>query len=476
MKKFSNILIAGAVAALSLTSCQRDLTSLNDDPKHPSVVLSQSLLATAQYQASYYMTTGSVNFNNYRFFVQSWAETTYIDESNYDLITRNQPRNNWNRMYVFSLKNLEQAKINLKQEVNSPAVQKNRNATLELSQIFIWENLVDTYGDIPYFDALKTDKDILAPKYDDSKAIYTDLLTRINAAIASIDLSQGGYDNGGDLIYHGDMTKWKHFANSIKLRLAMNLADIDPAASKLAAEQAIAGGVISSEGESYKFNFDTATFTSPIYDDLVASGRNDFIPTQLVINTMNSSSDPRREVWFTMVDGKYVGGVFGSKNAFGSRSHMSDLLTDKTAPANLLGYSEVLFLSAEAAARGYSVGGDAADYYGKAVKASMSEYGVNAGDATTFLAANPYNATDWKASIGVQSWIALYNSPFAAWNFTRRLDKPGFVNPPNSKTEGVPVRMLYSDQEYVLNGANVKAAAAKMGGDKVTSKLFWDVH
>jgi hypothetical protein len=68
----------------------------------------------------------------------------------------------------------------------------------------------------------------------------------------------------------------------------------------------------------------------------------------------------------------------------------------------------------------------------------------------------------------------MFNKGFASWNFTRRLDSPTLVNPPKSNLSSVPYRMPYSDQEYVLNGANVNAAASKIGGDKATTKLFWD--
>lgn len=474
MKKFSNIIIAGVLAAFSLTSCERDLTSLNEDPKHPSVLQSKSLLATGQYQSSYYMFTGSVNFNNYRFFVQQWAETTYIDETNYDLITRNQPRNHWNRMYVYSLNNFEQAKKNLELEANDESIKNNKWATLEISQLFVWENIVDTYGDVPYFNALNASEGQFAPKYDDAKAIYTDLLTRIDGAIAKIDESSSGYSDG-DLIYGGNMTKWKHFANSVKLRLALNLADVDPTASKAAAESAITSGVISSADESYSFVFDKGTFTNPIFDDLVASGRNDFVPSALVVNTMKTNSDPRLDVWFTKVDGDFVGGTFGSKNPFGSRSHMKDFFLGKDAPANLLSYTEVLFMEAEAAARGYNVGGTAQSFYDSAITASMTDNGLSSLTAAAYLVSNPYDAANWQKSIGTQAWVSLFNRGFAAWNFTRRLDFPALVNPPNSKTEGVPVRMPYSDQEYVLNGANVNAAASKIGGDKANTRLFWDI-
>lgn len=475
MKKISKILIGGVIAAFSLTSCQRDLTSLNDDPKHPSVLLSKSLLATGQYQSSYYMTTGSVNFNNYRFFVQQWAEVTYIDETNYDLVTRNQPRNHFNRMYVYSLNNFEQAKKNLTVEANNVSIGNNKWATLEISQLFVWDNIVNTYGDVPYFNALNAAEGQFAPKYDDAKTIYLDLLKRIDLAIAKIDETSHGYDDG-DLIYNGDMTKWKHFANSIKLRLAINLADVEPVIAKNAAESAIQSGVISSEDDSYVFNFDKGTFTNPVFDDLVASGRNDFVPSALVVNTMKTNLDPRLSVWFTTVDGDYVGGTFGSKNPFGSRSHMTDFFTKNDAPASLLSYTEVLFLRAEAAARNFNAGDTASNLYNLAILASMADNKISAVNANDYLSVNPYDASNWKKSIGIQAWVALFNRGFAAWNFSRRLDYPAFVNPPNSKTDGVPVRMPYSDQEYVLNGNNVRAAATKIGGDKASTKLFWDVH
>ncbi|WP_313100743.1 SusD/RagB family nutrient-binding outer membrane lipoprotein [Epilithonimonas sp.] len=476
MKTLFNILTIGVIAATSLTSCQRDLTSLNDDPKHPSVLPSQNLLAMGQQQSSYYMFTGSVNFNNYRFFVQQWAETTYVDETNYNLVTRNQPRNHFNRMYVYSLNNYETAKKNLVSEANTASVKANKLASLEISEIFVWENVVDTFGDVPYSEAFKANEQVFSPKYDDAKTIYTSLLSRIDAAIATIDESSHGYIDGGDIVYGGDMTKWKHFANSIKLRLAINLADVDAALSKSAAESAIASGVIDSQDDSYVFNFDGGTFNNPIYDDLVASGRNDFVPSELVINTMNTNNDPRRETWFTTVGGNYVGGVFGKLNPFANYSHMSDFFLARNASANLLSYAEVLFLKAEAAARGYSVGGSAESFYNAAVTASMSENEVSAADTATYLSAHPYNASNWKKSIGTEAWVALFNRGFAAWNFSRRLDYPVFTNPTNSLLEGVPVRMPYSDQEYVLNGPNVKAAATKIGGDKAVTKLFWDVN
>lgn len=191
---------------------------------------------------------------------------------------------------------------------------------------------------------------------------------------------------------------------------------------------------------------------------------------------MNDTEDPRRAQWFTTVDGEYIGGVFGATNSFAYYSHYSDNLLGSTDPANLLSYAEVLFLKAEAAARGYSVGGTAATFYAAAITASMTEAGVSTADIATYIAANPYDSSNWKMSIGNEAYIALFDRAFAAWNFTRRLDYPILTNPDDSNTSTVPYRMPYSSEEYTLNGTNVAAAASAIGGDDVSTKLWWDVN
>jgi hypothetical protein len=476
MKNFKKILYTGGVVAslFMLSSCESDITSLNEDPKHPSSVPSGNLLATSMYQGFYYTYTGSVNFNNYRFFIQQWTETTYTQETNYNLITRNQPRNHFRRMYVYTLAPLEQAKKDLPTEINAdPEVVDNKLATLEIASVFTWENIVDTYGNVPYKESLQAET-IKSPKYDDAKTIYLDLISRLDAAVAEIHPTKAGYPE--DLVYKGDMTKWIKLANSIKLRLAINLADVDPATSKAAAESAINGGVLGSAADSYSLKFDGNTFTNPLFDDLVAAGRNDFVPSNVIVDPMNTKSDPRRTAYFTQVGGIYKGGAYGTGNSYANNSHVNPTFLAGNAPANLLSYTEVLFLKAEAAQRGYNVGGTAAGLYADAVTASMAENGITGMAVTDYLSANPYNAANWKQSIGYEGWVAMWNSPFAAWNFTRRLDNPVLIAPPSSYIGGIPYRMPYSDQEYVTNNANVSAAASAIGGDKATTKLFWDVN
>ena len=474
--KIKNILLSGTLVSslFMINSCQSDVTQLNEDPKHPSVVPSSNLLATGLYQAFYYIYTGSVNFNNYRFFTQQWTETTYTQETNYNLITRAQPRSHFNRMYVYALNSLNQAMKNLPAELNADAgIVNNKWATLEISSIFIWENIVDTYGNVPYTQALQAET-IKSPKYDDAKSIYLDLIKRLDIAISKIDATKASYETA-DLVYKGDMSKWKKLANSLKLRLAINLADVDPATSKSVAEAAIAAGVIDSEASSFSLTFDGGTFSNPLYDDLVASGRNDFIPSSVIVTPMNTNLDPRRNAYFTpLADGTFKGGIYGSQNSYASNSHINPGFTGANAPAKLFSYTEIQFLKAEASARGYNTGGTAVALFASALQTSMTENGVLSTDAAAYIAAHPLDLANWRKSIGYESWIAMWNNPFSAWNFVRRLDYPVLQAPTNSQIGGVPYRMLYSDQEYVVNFDNVSAAAAAIGGDKATTKLFWD--
>lgn len=484
MKKL--ILIIGlASAALTFNSCERDITSLNEDPKHPTVVPSGVLFASAEHALLDQVLSASVNRNITRFFTQQWAETVYVDESNYNMTARPIPRNHYNRMMASAsaiinspgvLSALRDARKFLEDEGVNPVKKNNNIAMIELVNVYAWANLVDTYGDIPYFGALKATAENPGNAeipYDDAKTIYLDLIKRIDAAVAMINISEAGYSN--DLIYKGDMDKWKKMGNSLKFRLAVTLADVEPALAKTYAEAASTAGLFTDKSDNFGLQtFPSGLLSNPVYQDVIQSGRNDFLPSDVLVNFMNSKSDPRRDVWFTKVAGLYVGGSYGDENTFSDFSHFTNAISGENAQGFLLDYSEIMFLKTEAAARGFSVGGTATDLYKTAIKASMTEYGINDTIADSYIAANPFDAVNWKKSIGEQAWVAMFNKGFQAWNFTRRLDFPVFTNPAGSLVEGVPVRMFYSDQEYLLNAANVKAAAQKIGGDKVTTKIFWD--
>ena len=98
---------------------------------------------------------------------------------------------------------------------------------------YIFQTIVDTYGNIPYSEALKTDKGILKPKYDDQEVIYTDLVAQLDTAINIIETTTADAEAIGskDIIYGGDMGNWKLFANTLKLRILLTQSGLTSKAS-----------------------------------------------------------------------------------------------------------------------------------------------------------------------------------------------------------------------------------------------------
>ncbi len=484
MKNIFKILGVCSLGVLSLTSCERDVSTLNVDPKKPSAVPSENLISTVSYYLSDQYVSPSVNTNITRFFTQQWTETTYTSETNYQFSDRNQNQALFNTMFREVIGPLSKAKGYVDNEIESVAyssadqakIKANKKAVIEIISVFGWATLVDSFGDIPYTESLKNDAAgelVLQPKYDDAATIYNDLATRLDAALATISVGVPGYEK--DPYYAGDMAQWKKVANTLKLQMGLNLADVNNAKAKTLIESAVAGGVIVSADDNWEFHFDSSQFSNPIYQNLVASGRNDFLPSDVFVNAMKAKNDPRIPQYFTEApDGTYKGGVYGLLNTYGNYSKVADRIKVATAPGKIFDNVNVEFMLAEAAARGFNVGGTAATFYATAITASMSDWDVSAADIAAYVAAHPYDATNWKKSIGEEAWVAMYNRGFEAWNFWRRLDFPK-LNPAPTADHGYVYRMPYPLGENNNNTTNVKEAAAKIpGGDLYSSKVFWD--
>ena len=475
MKKILLIIGTLTFALPTITSCSSDFEELNIDPKHPQTLPSQNFFATAQYNLFNQLNTASVNFNIARFFTQQWTETTYTDEANYDMVTRQINTRHWNTLYRSVINPIKLAKDKIASETNvTDVVKKNQLAQLEVMEVYTWANLVDTYNNIPYTEAVSAEDGVFSPKYDDAATIYADLIKRLDAVTGTMTTSDQGYN---DYSYKGDMSKWKKLANSIKLRLGVNLSDVNPALAKSAVESAVSGGLIASNADNFTVTFSPGVFSSPLYQtvNVTGSGRKDFVAANTLVDVLNELDDPRISKYFTTVGGVYKGGTYGQSSAYDSFSHVADDIIKEDGTANLFDYSEVSFLLAEAAQRGLTSGSVAA-LYAQGIQASMDYWGVDAADATAYIAENPYNAADWKKSLGQQTWLAMYNRGFEAWTFNRRLDYPKFEIPENSVLDAVPTRMAYPATEQNLNNTNWKEAVTHLPGGKDTpiTKVFWD--
>jgi hypothetical protein len=477
-------LLLAIPSLLFATGCADSLTDYNVDTKNPAAVPATSLFSAAERSLARTVTSTSVNLNPFRLYVQYWAETTYPQESQFQITPRRINQGFWDALYTGALVNLQEAKNLVPNDQFATAKQKaNRLACIEILSVYTWTVLVNTYGNVPYSEAL--DFNNAQPKYDDAKTIYSSLFTRLDAALAMLDPTDGGMGNNDILYYRAnqapgaDIAQWIKFGNSLKLRMAMTIADDDASKAASAATQA-AARVFTSNSDQAQLTFTSAPpNTNPLWEDLVNSGRTDFVGTSYFINILNNLSDPRVGQYFkTGPAGTYVGGTAGAANSYARYSAPGSKLEDPTRPGVLLSYSEVEFLLAEAAARGISVGGTTTSHYNAGITASITYWGGSQSDATTYLARPTVDyataaGTDYRAKIGVQKWIALYDQPVQAWTDWRRLDSPALVKPSRALT-AIPLRFPYPTVEQNLNGANRGVAAAAIGGDVVTTKIFWD--
>ena len=367
-----------------------------------------------------------------------------------------------------------------------PAVDQNKLAIIEIMEVYTYVNLVNTFGDIPYSGAISTslkssalNSDNLTPMYDSAPAIYDDLFARLDKATAQLKTDADGF-GAADLIYNGNISKWIKFANTLKLRMAMTLADVNPTKAKANAEAAAKAGVFTANADNAMLAYlSTTPNTNPIWVNLIQSSREDYVASNTMMDLLKASNDPRIPLFYTKDNaGGYSGGIYGRSNAFITYSKAGPSITATTTPGVLLDFAESQFYLAEAAARGYSVGGTTEIFYNAGITASILYWGGTRAAATIYLAeptvkyATATGATDLQ-KIARQKYIALFNRGLEAWTEYRRFDYPKFNVPPIPQGD-FPVRYTYPNAEQNANITNYTAAAAAVGGDKLTTKIFWD--
>jgi hypothetical protein len=480
MRKLSFLYIAVLLLA---GACTKNIDKLDTDPKSPVTVPAASLFLAGEKNLSDNTTSPGGGLAPFRNFAQTWTECTYITEARYILTAYDAPDNWWNYLYgaankVGVLSNFYNAKILFPSYAGSADILKNDLIITDIMEIYTYYLLVNTYGNIPYTQA--ESRSIPFPKYDDAKTIYYDLLDRLDTCIADINTSVAAMGKE-DVIYNGKPAAWKKFAATLKLKMAMLLADTDPSTAGTKAQEAVATGVFTSNADDAQFPYDGSNVTNsnPIWQAAINSGRHDNCPASTLVNQMVAWNDPRLPLYFTTApDGTYKGGVPGTGNSYPTLSTYSNQVLAPTLPGDLLDYAETEFLLAEAVERGFNVGGTAEQHYDNAITASIEYWGGSSADATTYLAqpAVAYStaAGDYKQKIGYQKWVALWNRGWDAWTEIRRLGWPNInATPPVGAITPLPLRFWYPLTEQSANATNYAAAVGAMGPDLVTTKLFW---
>lgn len=470
-----------ALLIVTTYSCD-DFEGWNVDTKNPSEVPPAFLITGAQQDIFQQMVGMNVNSNNFGMMSQMWGQSTYQDEAMYLFRERDFGGAFWTRHYYILADLQEAAKLITEESVEDAGVVKNQLAMIDLMSIYSWSVLVDTYGYIPYSEALQGNGN-LVPKYDSGQEIYNDLFRRLDVALNSLDDSNAmGSVASGDLVYDGDVASWKMFGNSLKLRMALRVADADAAMSKTKAEEAAAAGVLMSNAYNATFPFESTTpNTNPNWVTLVQSGRTDYLMAEQFVDMIVPLNDPRTPVYMDDNVVPYIGGVYGTNSSYPDYSHLGDRLHTANEPGVILDYAEVCFMLAEANERGYNVGGDAATWYGLGIAASMAYWtDATLADLGTYMAqptvAYATAGATWQEKIGKQKYLALYGRGFEAWSSWRMLDFPNTFTRPVDNPIGVPRRVYYPNAEPQLNGANYDAAVAAMGGDELDSRVFWDIN
>jgi hypothetical protein len=458
-----SVLAAALVA--SGTACG-NLTEINTNPNGPVDVPPPSILGNGIQQVVDVVDgVNSLNIRGGGLWVQYYSEIQYRDEDKY--IVRPGTSGGW-ELYSGALEDFQRM-IDKGVVANRP----NWAAVGRIMKSYTFGAMTDAMGDIPYSEALKGNAN-LTPKYDTQHDIYTALFVDLTTASQQIDPAGIGFASG-DLLYNGDMTKWRKFANSVRLRLAMHLTKRDAATAAAQAQAAVTAGVFQSNADNATLLYlSVSPNRNPIYED--ARGRDDYGLSKTYVDSLKSWNDPRLPVFAqlnkdTIVANRtYQGLPNGLNDGEGPALFYISRIgaywrETPNAPLSLMTYSEVLFLEAEAAERGW-ITGTPATLYTSAIRASMEQYGIATAAIDAYVAqprvayaGGPAGLTQ----IAYQKWVSLYMQGMEAWTEVRRTGVPALVPGPRAVLTSIPERLPYEDQELVLNKASVDAAVSAQG-------------
>lgn len=517
MKTLYKIVTVILVMTLSY-SCD-GLTDLNVDPNQPSVVSTTTLMTGSEKKMMDYIYDNWFSGRQALPYAQYWCQRNYTEEDRYQI--RESVNNNYfNQLYLVA-SNLDVLVDICKNDSVKASLEGNVNNQIAASKILkVWlmQVVADTWGSVPYSEIGKLKEGKTYPKYDDLSAIYPAFITELNDAIALIDENEPVF-NSGDIIYGGDPTLWKKFANSLKCRIAIRLSKVDTKWKTYIA-QALTSGVMTSNEDEAMFKYSTnAPNECYFYRGYFVDLRNDFSITKPFADllkgqrdTLNVKShpwpgvvDPRLSIYTTPRSGKYIGIPYGVSstdmakyklNTFSPRwLQAPPVFLNKDFSVPLMTYAELCFILSE-----YNNFDQV--WYEKGIRASIEHWYALANisikddvkttvDAYVASVAGVANAE----TVATQKYIHLYLQGTEAWSEYRRtgypntLLKPGektyktgstvILFEPLSETKGdIPARVKYPTNESSLNPDAFNAAVAKLqdGTNNYYSKMYWDVR
>lgn len=473
-------LVLSLALAVGVSACDLDLTELNENPNAPADVPASTILPGGIASAVSLALGYNLNMDLTELWVQHLAEIQYGEEDQYELRSEEVDAS-FRSFYSGPLADFQRI-IEKGQETEEPNVE----AVGKIMKAWTFLIMTDMWGDLPYSQALTGAEEggTIQPEYDLQEDIYAALLTELSEAGALIDPDAGCPFGAADLIYACDLEKWERFANSLRLRIGVRLSEVNPGLGQQVVQDAIAAGVFASNADNATLAYlPSLPNVNPWYNS-IRLRPGDHRVSATVIDTLKSLDDPRLQVYAnpTAASGEYRGmpnGLEEHSYQLDETSTIGRSFAAADAPAVLMSYSEVLFLLAEAAQRGWIGGGAAAAavHYRDAIRASMEMWGVPNGQIQNYLLQPEvqYDPNNWRASIGLQKWIALFgNGPeaFAEW---RRLGFPVLTPGADAAFDAPPRRYPYPDSEFVYNEQNLNMAITRQGGAALPDPVWWDV-
>ena len=477
MKKIRNniskyaVLLALTATPLVITSCRQEL-DINVDPNNPSQATLPGLLSASQVGFAFAL--GGEGTRMPASIVQHYAghRAQPLDYAQYR-ITSSATDGTWTALY--------NTLMDMKEMENKAAASGNQ-AYLGVSKILqahAFSVTTDLFGDIPFSQALQGRTNI-TPVYDKQEDIYPALITMIDEGVAA--LTAATETISGDIVYGGDVTKWKKYGNSLKLRLLNHLSSRQPnaAANFLATNPSL----IDTSADDAKVLFGSvASNANPIYQFDVLSGRKDQAVASTIVDKMKALSDPRVSVYFEPVTrnalglkGQYLGNAPGNdtedsqKNRY---SRVGSAYASIKAPVVLMSAAEVNFIKAEVYHRASDSRAQAA--YQAAITQDFAALGLSSSAAAYLANANvAYDGTLQR--IMEQKWITMFQASYESWVDWRRTGFPVLTPAANNMTSNViPRNLPYPEVEINSNRANLVAGpGVPIPYTGLSNRVWWD--
>lgn len=452
-------------------ACTKDFEEVNSNPNGPTSVPAELLIPGMVERSADRLYSAFVGGDMGHCWAQLWSKVQYNDEARYN------PRGSvidviWDDFYAGTLTDAVEM-------YNLAVLEENRNlqGIAIIMQAYSYSVLTDMYGDIPFSEAIKAIDGINAPIYDSQQAVYNGVLAMLDDANVLLSANGGDISSSSDILYAGDYSGWKKFGNSLKFRMLMRMSSA-PGASVGADLQALvnAGGMFTSNANEAKLTYleSPPVNANPIYNSIIAGNREEYKVGEVIVNMLVADGDPRLAVYAQVnEDGIFRGKPAGIQDvpsdtwSYGNVSPIGELYVDPTAPAHFMSYAELQFLMAEAAQRGL-ISGSAATFFANGIAANLEANGLGAGAYTV-----AYDGT--LGQIATQKWIALFGQGVEAWTEWRRTGFPALTPAIDAiSISEIPSRYTYPSSEQSLNAASYTAASAAIGGDVLTTKVWWN--